>query len=147
METNNWLNEAYSLAEFAGRMDEVPIGAVVVFDGRIVGRGHNRREADHDPTSHAEILAIQEAARNLASWRLVECDLFVTLEPCPMCLAACQQARVRNVFYGTPDIKGGAISLGYLFHQDERTNHRFVVKHMDHEPSRTILKDFFKSKR
>src|SRR4051812_22800739 len=103
-----WISEALTLARLAQDADEVPVGAIVVGpDGRVIGRGHNRRETDQDPLAHAEVLAIRDAARALGSWRLVGCKLIVTLEPCPMCLAACQQARVEEVVYGASDAKGG----------------------------------------
>jgi tRNA(adenine34) deaminase len=141
------MEAALELAQNAAALDEVPVGAVVVHQGKIVGRGLNRREQDHNPVAHAEILAIQEAAKNLNSWRLVDCTLYVSLEPCPMCLAACQQARVTEVVYGAKDPKGGALSLGYSLHEDVRTNHRFSVKYEEDPRCGQILSDFFKNKR
>lgn len=142
-----WLVEALKLAHIAATEDEVPVGALVIHDGKIVGRGYNLREKNNDPVAHAEILAIQEAARALQSWRLTDCTLVVTLEPCPMCLAACQQARIDQVFYGAKDPKGGALSLGYPLHQDPKTNHRFEV-HFEDDPScGAVLTDFFSKKR
>ena len=138
-----WLKEALCLAERAAQEDEVPVGAVVVLDGKVVGRGYNRREQDQNPLAHAEIMAIEEAARTIGSWRLERCLLVVTLEPCPMCLAACQQARIPGVVYGAKDPKGGALSLGYRLHEDLRTNHRFTVNFLEHSPSSEILKTFF----
>lgn len=143
----NFLLEAYRLAEEAASENEVPVGAVIVHEGKIVGSGKNSREKKQDPLGHAEISAIHEASRKLGSWRLVDCDLYVTLEPCPMCLSACQQARIRKVIYGTKDEKGGAICLGYHLHQDERMNHRFEVVHHSDENCSRILKDFFAKKR
>jgi tRNA(adenine34) deaminase len=141
------MQKALELARRAGDEDEVPVGAVVVHQGRVIGSGWNRREALNDPLGHAELMAISEAARSLGSWRLLDCVLYVTLEPCPMCLSACQQARVSSVIYGTPDPKGGALSLGYRIHEDARTNHRFGVEHRDWEPCRAILKEFFRARR
>jgi tRNA(adenine34) deaminase len=106
---------ALSQARIAASQNEVPVGAIVVRAGQIVGVGYNQREQLNNPVAHAEILAIQDAARNLLSWRLIDCTLYCTLEPCPMCLAACQQSRVKGVVFGAWDIKGGALSLGYLF--------------------------------
>lgn len=143
----NFLEEALRLAEQAAAEDEVPVGAVIVCEGQIIGRGYNRREQNHDPLAHAEIMAIHEAAQNLKSWRLSECQLFVTLEPCPMCLAACQQARVTEVVYGAQDPKGGALSLGYALHQDQRTNHRFNVRYDETPECGKILSRFFEKKR
>lgn len=144
---SQWLEHALSLARQAATEDEVPVGAVVVHEGRIVGEGYNRREQDQSPTGHAEILAIENAAQALGSWRLLDCTLYVTLEPCPMCLGACWQARLGRVVYGTPDPKGGALSLGYPLHEDARLNHRFVVEHQDSEECRQILREFFARKR
>jgi tRNA(adenine34) deaminase len=92
-------------------------------------------------------MAISEAARRLGTWRLTDCVLVVTLEPCPMCLAACQQARIGEVIYGTADPKGGALSLGYCVHEDSRTHHRFPVSHSETDECREILRDFFRKKR
>ncbi len=142
-----WLKEAVFLAQKAAAEDEVPVGAIVVHKGSIIGRGHNRREQSQDPLAHAEVIAIQEAAAHLGSWRLIDCLLVVTLEPCPMCLAASQQARIQEVVYGAQDPKGGALSLGYRLHQDTRTHHRFLATHVDYPPCSLILKDFFQKKR
>ena len=148
LEKGNRFFEALIEAETAAAEDEVPVGAVIYDQtGKIIGRGHNRREQDHCPTAHAEILAINEAAKNLQSWRLIDCTLVVTLEPCPMCLAACQQARLSQVYYGATDPKGGAICLGYKLHEDVRTNHRFSVTYEETDDCRKILQKFFKSKR
>lgn len=143
------LGEALALAEKAAREDEVPVGAVVVEreSGRIVGRGHNRREQDANPIAHAEILAIEDAARALNSWRLDDCAMVVTLEPCPMCLAACQQARVEQAYYGARDPKGGAISLGFCVHEDSRVNHRFPAEFVETPECGAILTRFFAGKR
>jgi tRNA(adenine34) deaminase len=140
--------EALNQAEQAAAEDEVPVGAVIVnAEGQFIGLGYNRREQDQDPLGHAEIMAIHAAARALKSWRLTGCRLVVTLEPCPMCLAACQQARIEEVIYGTPDPKGGAISLGYKLNEDTRTNHRFPVTLSHSESCGKVLTDFFKQKR
>jgi tRNA(adenine34) deaminase len=138
-----WMKEALALAEEAAAQDEVPVGAIVLHEGRIIGRGFNQREKLQSPIAHAEILALQEAARTLGSWRLNECTLVVTLEPCPMCLASCQQGRVKEVIYGTPDPKGGALSLGYRLNEDLRTNHRFTVRLLPTAACSEILKVFF----
>src|SRR3954447_8827162 len=115
----DFMDMALELARQAAACDEVPVGAVVVDpEGRIVGKGFNLREQAQSPLAHAEILAIEGAARALGSWRLIGCSLYVTLEPCPMCLSACQQARLAQVIYGAKDPKGGALSLGYAVHQD-----------------------------
>lgn len=145
--TKDYLSEALLEAREAAADDEVPVGAVVVYQGKIVGRGRNRREKLQSALSHAEIHAIEEASRTLGSWRLVDCELYVTLEPCPMCLAACQQARITRVVYGATDPKGGAISLGYHLHEDARTNHRFAADHTPSPACGEILTEFFRKKR
>ncbi len=147
METQPYLLEALKLAKEAGTRGEVPVGAVVVHEGSIVGRGSNSREFEQDPLGHAEMQALRDAAKALGSWRLVDCDLYVTLEPCPMCLAACQQARVRKVVYGARDEKGGALCLGFGVHDHPKLNHRFEVLHSPMEECSQVLKDFFKSLR
>lgn len=142
-----WLAIALKLAEKASNQDEVPVGAVIIKNDEIIGSGFNRREQDQNPVAHAEILAIQEAAQTLGSWRLVDCTLVVTLEPCPMCLAACQQSRIHQVIYAAADAKGGALSLGYRLHEDLRTHHRFPVIHTENLACSQILKEFFQKKR
>jgi tRNA(adenine34) deaminase len=141
------MEECLALAQKAADENEVPVGAVIVQDGKIVGRGYNRRETEQNPISHAEIEAILEASRALGSWRLERCVLYVTLEPCPMCLAACQQARVERVVYGAKDPKGGALSLGYKLNEDARTNHRFAVDFEETPACGKILSEFFSKKR
>lgn len=140
-------DEALRLAREAATHGEVPVGAVVVHQGQIVGRGRNRREEDQDPVAHAEILALRDASRVLGSWRLNDCQLVVTLEPCPMCLAACQLARVEHVTYGATDPKGGAISLGHHIHSDTRLNHRFQVVYHPVTECGAVLSEFFRSLR
>ncbi len=143
METQSFLLEALTLAEEAASHGEVPVGAVIVHEGKIVGRGSNSREKSQDPLGHAEIQAIHEASKSLQSWRLIDCDLYVTLEPCPMCLAACQQARIRKVVYGAKDEKGGAICLGFGVHDHPKLNHRFQVLYSPMEACSLVLKEFF----
>jgi tRNA(adenine34) deaminase len=147
MEPQFFLREALKLAEQAVLLDEVPVGAVVVHEGKVIGSGFNTREREQDPTGHAEIKAIQMAAKALNSWRLLECDLYVTLEPCPMCLSACQQARIRKVIYGAKDEKGGAICLGFHVHDHPKLNHQFEVLYSPVEECSQILKDFFLRRR
>jgi tRNA(adenine34) deaminase len=121
----SWMRRALALAEEGARIGEVPVGAVVVSAaGELLGSGFNRREVDQDPTAHAEILAIREAAEKLGSWRLIDCALYVTLEPCAMCAGAIVLARLGRLVYGAPDPKAGFCgSLGDLV-RDERLNHR-----------------------
>lgn len=139
--------EAIQLAHKASASGEVPVGALVVKEGKIIARAHNEKEQRKDTTAHAEILALREASRVLGNWRLSGCELVVTLEPCPMCLAACQQSRIDRVVYGAVDPKGGAFSLGYSIHQDARLNHQFELKFVDVPQAGEVLKDFFKKKR
>jgi tRNA(adenine34) deaminase len=147
VEPRSYLLEALKQAESARDLGEVPVGAVVVSEGRIIGSGFNTRETGMDPLGHAEIAALRGASKELGSWRLLDCDLYVTLEPCPMCLAACQQARIRKVVYGAKDEKGGALCLGFHVHEDERLNHRFEVVHEPMEECSRILKAFFLKRR
>ena len=120
-----WMREAIAEARLAEDKGEVPVGAVVVHDGRIVGRGQNERELSQDPTAHAEMTAIREAAEALGSWRLIDTTLYVTLEPCPMCAGALVNARVPRVVWGCSDPKAGATETLYTIGSDPRLNHRF----------------------
>jgi tRNA(adenine34) deaminase len=142
-----WLKEALLEARLAATESEVPVGAILVHFDQKIAQGRNARERLQSPISHAEIHALEEGAKALGSWRLVDCELYVTLEPCPMCLAACQQARVSRVVYGAKDPKGGALSLGYNLHEDERTNHRFAVEYVEDPECGKILTEFFRRKR
>jgi tRNA(adenine34) deaminase len=142
-----FLGEALLEAKIAATEAEVPVGAVLVQDGKIVAKGRNARERLQSPISHAEIHALEAGSKMLGSWRLSNCSLYVTLEPCPMCLAACQQARISRVVYGAKDLKGGALSLGYSLHTNERTNHRFSVDFVEEAECGGILTEFFRKKR
>jgi tRNA(adenine34) deaminase len=143
-----WMREALAEAERAGAIGEVPIGAVVVRGGEVIGRGHNRRETDGDPLAHAELLAIREAARRMGGWRLTECTLYCTLEPCPMCAGALVNSRVERLVYGAADPKAGWCgTLGNLV-QDPRLNHRLeVTAGVLAEESAALLRGFFASLR
>jgi tRNA(adenine34) deaminase len=114
-------------ARLAEQIGEVPIGAVVVCEGAVVTRAHNRRETDADPSAHAEFIAIRDASRKLERWRLSDCTVYVTLEPCPMCAGLMHQARISRLVYGAPDPKAGAVGTLYDLSNDERLNHRFEV--------------------
>ena len=122
-----FMARALAEAEEARRKAEVPVGAVVVCGGEVIGKGHNRREALTDPTSHAEVAAIRQAARERASWRLDDCTLYVTLEPCVMCAGAIVQARIARLVFGCADPKGGAVRTLYRICEDPRLNHRVSV--------------------
>jgi tRNA(adenine34) deaminase len=127
MDDRDYMRLAIAEAERAGALGEVPIGAVVVRDGEVVGRGHNRREIDGDPLAHAEVLAMRQAAAATEGWRLVGCTLYATLEPCAMCAGALVNARVERLVYGAADPKGGFCgTLGDLV-RDPRLNHRLEV--------------------
>ena len=122
------MRAALDEAIIAEGLAEVPIGAVVVLDGQIVGRGHNLRETSNDPTTHAEIIAIKQASKLLDSWRLLDCTLYVTLEPCVMCMGAIILARIPTLVYGCRDPKAGAVGSIYNFATDERFNHQVQVQ-------------------
>ena len=141
---SDFMAQALELAREAGALGEVPVGAVVVVGGAVVGRGFNRREVDLDPLSHAELHAIAEASRALASWRLEEATLYVTLEPCAMCAGAMLQARVGRLVFGAADPKAGAVGSLYNLVQDARHNHQLEVTRgvLEGDCSK-ILKDFF----
>jgi len=135
-------------AERAREDDEVPVGAVVVCSGEVVAVAHNQREALHDPTAHAEMIAITQAAAALASWRLKDCTLYVTLEPCLMCAGAIVQARVPQVVFGAVDPKGGAVCSLYELLGDDRLNHSAqVTGGVLAEECGEILKQFFRARR
>jgi tRNA(adenine34) deaminase len=134
-------------AAAAGRA-AVPGGAVVVHGGQVLGRGHNRRELDQDPLAHAELLALRQAARQLGSWRLSGCTLYVTLEPCPMCAGALVNARVERLVYGCDDPKAGAVRTLYALCEDPRLNHRLeVVRGVLAQRCGQILSEFFSALR
>ncbi|WP_127715392.1 nucleoside deaminase [Halobacteriovorax sp. HLS] len=139
------IDEAYK----AYGVDEVPIGALVVDEnGNILSQSHNLKESVNDPCGHAEILAIREACEKKGSWRLNNCTIFVTLEPCPMCLSALVQSRIGRLVFGAYDSKGGAISLNYNLYKDKRLNHNFdVIGGVMHFETSQILSKFFREKR
>ena len=147
-EIEKWMTEAMKEARKAEEIDEVPIGAVIVKDGEIIGRGFNRRESSQDATTHAEMLAIQEANRHLGNWRLEDCHLFVTLEPCVMCSGAIVLARLKSVYYGPSDPKGGAVRTLMTVLEDDRLNHQCEVHSgVMEEECRLLLTTFFKELR
>lgn len=143
-----WMRHALQQAEQAFEEKEVPVGAIVVHHGRIIGEGRNQREILRDPTAHAEMLAITQAAETLGSWRLLDCTLYVTLEPCPMCAGAIVQARIPRIIYGTPDPKAGACDTLYNITCDPRLNHQaYVAGGVMATESAQLLKDFFAAQR
>lgn len=128
MDDENFMDAALDLARLAADAGEVPVGAVVVSDGRIVGRGYNRPIGAHDPSAHAEIMALRDAARTLCNYRLPGCDLFVTLEPCLMCAGAMMHARLRRVVYGASDPKTGVAGSVVDVFANVRLNHHTQVE-------------------
>ena len=135
---------ALEQAAGAAALGEVPIGAVVVCDGVVVATGSNRREIDADPTAHAELMAVREAAAALGRWRLEGCTVYVTLEPCPMCAGALHAARVDRCVYGAVDPKAGALGTLYDIASDERLNHRYeVTAGVLADESAAMLREFF----
>jgi tRNA(adenine34) deaminase len=140
---------AIEQADLAYSKGEVPVGAICVAeDGKTLSVAHNLKESTPNPCGHAEILALTNAAKSLGEWRLLNATLYVTLEPCPMCLDAARQARIKNVIFGAYDKKGGAISLGYNFHKDTRLNHHFnIMGGIFHYKCSSILSTFFKQRR
>jgi len=142
------MNEALKEARFAAEDEEVPVGCVIVHDGRIVGRAHNQRERLKDPTAHAEIIAITQASSALERWRLSGCTVYVTVEPCAMCAGALVLARVDRLVYGAPDAKAGACGTLYNIVSDERLNHRIeVTAGVLADEASALLSDFFRRRR
>ncbi len=145
-----WMFEAIAEAQAALRIDEVPIGCVIVHEpsGRVVGRGHNVRETARDATAHAEIIAIRQACAEMGSWRLIDCTLVVTLEPCPMCAGAIVNARIPRLVYGCDDPKAGAVRTLYQLCEDARLNHRVdVTSGMLSDDCAELLRSFFRAQR
>jgi len=148
MDDEQYMREAIGEAQAAGALGEVPVGAVVVVGGEIVGRGGNRRESAMDPTAHAEMIAIRQAAAAVGGWRLVGATLYVTQEPCPMCAGAIVNARVERVVFGCDNPKAGAVKTLYKMLQDERLNHRVVVEQSPLAPEcGALLTRFFEALR
>jgi tRNA(adenine34) deaminase len=144
------MQEALAEASAALALDEVPVGCVIlhILSDKIIGRGHNRRESDADPTAHAEILAMREAAAALGSWRLGDCAMAVTLEPCPMCAGAIVNARMGRLIYGCDDPKAGAIRTLYKICDDPRLNHQVeITDGVLAEECAGLLRDFFRIQR
>ena len=139
---------ALKAAENAGKSGEVPIGCVVVLNGEVIAAVGNRTLTDRDPTAHAEILAIRQAADAIGTERLVDCDLYVTLEPCTMCAAAISFARIRRLYYGAPDPKGGAVESGVRFFASPTCHHvPEVYSAVGENEAAALLRDFFKARR
>lgn len=144
----NFMELAVTEAEAARERGEVPVGCVIVRDGAVVARAGNRTLADRDPTAHAELLALREAASELGSERLNDCDLYVTLEPCTMCAAAISFARIRRLYYGALDPKGGAVDSGVRYFSQPTCHHRpEIYGGIGEARAAALLKDFFAARR
>lgn len=143
-----FMKEALKEAKKAYKKLEVPVGCVIVKDGKIIARAHNLKETKYDTTKHAEILAIQKASKKLESWRLIDCDMYVTLEPCPMCAGAIIQSRIKNLYYGASDEKTGAVGSVLNLMEDFKFNHIVSVeKGILKNDCENLLKDFFRELR
>jgi tRNA(adenine34) deaminase len=148
MTTASLMDLALEQAEIAKSNGEVPIGCVVVRDGAVIARAGNRTLTDRDPTAHAEILALREAARVVGSERLTDCDLYVTLEPCTMCAGAISFARIRRLYYGATDPKGGAVESGVRFFAAPTCHHApEIYPSVGESRAAALLRDFFKARR
>ena len=143
-----YMRIALKEAQKAVILDEVPVGAIIVLDNKIIARGHNLREKSNDPTSHAEINAIRKAAKKLNSWRLENATMYVTVEPCSMCAGALLQCRIARIVYGTTDPKGGAIESSlHLFEAKNINHHPVILGGILKEECSSIITNYFKSKR
>jgi tRNA(adenine34) deaminase len=148
MSAPSFMDLALKAAENAAKNGEVPIGCVIVRDNAVIASAYNRTLTDRDPTAHAELLAIRDAARKIGSERLVRCDLYVTLEPCTMCAAAISFARVRRLYYGAADPKGGAVESGVRFFAQPTCHHApEVYSAVGEREAAVLLRDFFKARR
>ena len=143
-----FMQEAIELARKALETEDVPVGAVVVYEGRIIGRGYNQREKLHDPTAHAEMIALTAAAEWLGQWRLDNCTVYATLEPCAMCAGALVLARAQRLVYAATDPKAGACGSLFQITQDPRLNHQVeTVAGVLAEPAAQLLREFFRHRR
>ena len=145
LKKEKFMKEAIKQAKKAYDKEEIPVGAVIVKDGKIIARGYNKKEEKKDTTQHAEIIAIQKASRKIGAWRLQDCEMYVTLEPCAMCTGALIQARLKRVYIGTMDPKTGACGSVLNLLEDYKFNHKVEVKtNIMQKECEKILKDFFK---
>ena len=148
MTAPSFVDQALQAAENAAELGEVPIGAVIVLNGKVIATAGNRTIIDNDPTAHAEILAIRQAAGKLGSQRLSDCDLYVTLEPCTMCAGAISFARIRRLYFGAADPKGGGVDSGVRFFASETCHHRpEVYSAVGESQSVAMLQEFFRARR
>ncbi len=143
-----FMAQALEQARLAAQEEEVPVGAVVVYRGQVMGTGRNAKERQRDPTAHAEMIALRKAAHNLNRWRLENCTVYVTLEPCPMCIGAMVSARVERLVFGCADPKSGAAVSLYRLADDSRFNHRMLVEGgVLGDEAAALLQSFFKERR
>jgi len=148
MTAPSFMDLALKAAQTAGNAGEVPIGCVIVLDGEVIASAANRTLRDRDPTAHAEILAIRHAAKAVGSERLPACDLYVTLEPCAMCAGAISFARIRRLYYGAADAKGGAVESGVRFFSSPTCHHTpEIYSAISERAAADLLRDFFKARR
>lgn len=143
-----YMNLALKEAHKASLIDEVPVGAIIVYNDKVIARAHNTREKTNDPTSHAEINAIRKACKKIGSWRLVDCTIYVTIEPCSMCAGAILWTRMKRIVYGAEDLKGGAIKSSYNLFKQKGINHiPSISGGVLADECAIIIKDYFKIKR
>lgn len=148
IDDERWMGLALEEARAAAAVGEIPVGAVIVRDETVIGRGHNRRELDNDPTAHAEMIAIRQASVRTGAWRLTGATMYVTIEPCPMCAGALVLARIDRLVYGAADPKTGATGTLYNIVQDPRLNHRMdVVAGVLEDECRDVMQRFFRERR
>jgi len=149
LQVHDWfMQQALDQARRAFEAEEVPIGAIIVHEDRIIAAAHNLRETLNDPTAHAEMIALTQAAEALGHWRLLDCTIYVTLEPCPMCAGAIVQARIPRVIYGATDLKAGACHTLYQITSDPRLNHQcLVLGGVRKDECRSLLQEFFAQQR
>ena len=148
MKHEEYMNIAIDEARLAAQQGEVPVGAVLVLDGEVVAQAHNQRETTHDATAHAEVLAIRQACAKLQNWRLTGADLYVTLEPCPMCAGAIVNARIGRVIYGAPDSKAGGVDSLFNIVNNKNLDHRVeILSGICETECREVLQEFLKTKR
>lgn len=147
-ESEKYMKEALKEAKKAYKKLEVPVGAVIVKDGKIIARGHNQKETKFDTTKHAEIIAIQKASKKLETWRLIDCEMYVTLEPCSMCAGAIINSRIKKVYIGASDEKTGAVGSVLNLFTDYKFNHNVMFeKGILEQSCKELLQDFFKELR
>lgn len=144
---NDFMFYALKQAEQAKLLNEVPVGAVIVYKNKIIAHGHNLTRTNNDPTAHAEIVAIRQASNILKNYRLTDCDLYVTLEPCIMCVGAITNARIKRLYFGATDPKGGAVTSGVQFFNQSTCHHKIEIYDGFYaKQSETLLSNFFKDK-